>query len=207
MSIMTPPASTSLYRYYDRHGILLYVGITSRGTRRQSEHQDKAWWPYVARQTVEHFPSRESAMAAEAAAIRAHQPPFNTQHNPGRDDMLAAYAAVRDLPAGDVLAAFHALPARRLRLTQVAGAPSLTFRTQIEDAALAAGLHLRAQATRCREHRGPFLTRVVEIRQAGPFALVVCARQRPVEWPYAEAVLRWDTKRHAAWVQSVQVAR
>ena len=36
MSIVTP---TSVYLYYDQHDILIYVGITSRGVRRNIEHK------------------------------------------------------------------------------------------------------------------------------------------------------------------------
>jgi predicted GIY-YIG superfamily endonuclease len=39
---------TSVYQYRDENGLLIYVGITSRGTTRQAEHSAKAeWWPFV----------------------------------------------------------------------------------------------------------------------------------------------------------------
>lgn len=84
---------TSLYRYYDRDGVLLYVGITGRGALRNGEHFSKPWWRHVRRQEVEHFPSRAAALAAESAAIREHQPPFNVQHNSAHADARRAYEA------------------------------------------------------------------------------------------------------------------
>jgi hypothetical protein len=73
---------TSLYRYFDDGGALIYVGITGRGIARNVEHdKTKDWWRFVAHQEVEHFATRRAALAAERAAIEAHRPPFNTQHN------------------------------------------------------------------------------------------------------------------------------
>jgi len=46
VSIYRPGASahrdvpTSLYRYYDKYNVLLYVGITSRGLKRNREHSE-----------------------------------------------------------------------------------------------------------------------------------------------------------------------
>lgn len=85
---------TSVYRYYDRAGLLLYVGITSRGTRRQAEHNaDKEWWPFVTSQDVEHYPARAEAAAREKALIREFRPPFNKLHNPDFANLRALYLA------------------------------------------------------------------------------------------------------------------
>lgn len=87
---------TSLYLYYDRNDLLLYVGITARGVSRNREHNaTKEWWPFVARQEVEHYPSRSAALAAERSAIRAFHPPFNIQHNPGHELARDAYLSLR----------------------------------------------------------------------------------------------------------------
>ena len=68
----------SLYRFYDVEGRLLYVGVTSVGPSRWSDHElHKAWWVHVVRTTVEHFPDRAEALAAERAAIEAEQPIHN----------------------------------------------------------------------------------------------------------------------------------
>lgn len=207
MTMLAPsPDPTSLYVYRDRYGVVIYVGITRRGTSRQQEHHDKAWWPHVTSQAVQHFDSRGAAEVAEREAILTYRPPFNVQHHPGHQEAHAAYLSLLEHgPEADPLARFRELPARRLRLYQLSDTPTLTFRTDLCDVALASGLHLRPP-TRCREHRGPFLTRVTRIDHRGPFALIVCARERYTEWRWAEAVLRWDTKSSSAWVQSVQVA-
>lgn len=73
---------TSVYRYYDQFGVLIYVGITSRGVTRNREHnRDKAWWTYVARQEVDHLPDRAAALSHERRLIEDHRPPYNVQHN------------------------------------------------------------------------------------------------------------------------------
>lgn len=93
MSILAP-SPTSVYRYYDAGNVLLYVGITSRRTSRQAEHNaDKEWWPFVRRQSVDHFPTRQEASAREKTLIRQYRPPFNKQHNPDHESMRALYLA------------------------------------------------------------------------------------------------------------------
>lgn len=74
---------TSVYRYYDKNSILIYVGITSAATGRQRQHNmDKEWWKYVHHQSVEHFPDRAHAHKREVELINKFRPPFNKQHNP-----------------------------------------------------------------------------------------------------------------------------
>lgn len=83
---------TSLYKYYDCDGILLYVGITSRGSARNGEHnKSKSWWQFVDRQTVEHHRSRASAEQRETTLIRKYAPPFNKQQNPDHKAARDAY--------------------------------------------------------------------------------------------------------------------
>lgn len=72
---MTP---TTLYRLYDGDGDLLYVGIAGNPGRRFEQHRkDKPWWRSVAITRLEHFDTREEAMAAELEAIRAENPRHN----------------------------------------------------------------------------------------------------------------------------------
>lgn len=79
----TTPTPTSLYKYYDRDGVLLYIGITGRGMTRNSEHnKTKPWWKFVASQKVEHFSTRKEAAIRERHLIRKMAPPFNKQMNP-----------------------------------------------------------------------------------------------------------------------------
>lgn len=85
---------TSVYRYYDSIGILIYVGITRQGMGRNTQHNGKAeWWPFVARQEVDHFPTRGAAAMREKELIRSHRPPFNKQHNHAHGQMREAYLA------------------------------------------------------------------------------------------------------------------
>lgn len=126
MDIVTPSDPTSVYRYYDRAGLLLYVGITARATKRQREHNgDKEWWQFVTTQEVEHYPTRIQAAGREKSLIREFRPPFNRQHNPDHESLRAYYlAAGPALPAKSDAAtlspkeAFHAAHGK-VPLTQI----------------------------------------------------------------------------------------
>lgn len=83
--------ATTVYRYYDVNNILLYVGVTSRGAKRNAEHFSKVWWKYVSRQEMAHYADRRTALAEERKLIASHQPPFNTQLNQSSDASRAAY--------------------------------------------------------------------------------------------------------------------
>lgn len=88
---------TSVYRYYDRAGVLIYVGITKQGTGRNAQHNAHAeWWPFVASQEVEHHATRSLAMERERDLIRRFSPPFNKQHNRNHE---VAYKAYNAMPA------------------------------------------------------------------------------------------------------------
>jgi hypothetical protein len=71
---------TILYRAFDRDGRLLYVGITKDFHLRQNHHKLHRMWAQEAIWTLESYPSRELALAAEAVAIRSEHPLFNVQH-------------------------------------------------------------------------------------------------------------------------------
>lgn len=74
-----------LYRFYDKGGVLLYVGITSVGPSRWSEHRrNRPWWHESKSATIEHFATREEAEAAERHAIRTEMPLYNKVHSTGR---------------------------------------------------------------------------------------------------------------------------
>ena len=84
--------ATSVYKYFDKNGVLLYVGITGRGASRNSEHnKSKEWWQYVTRQEVVHYTTRRAALNIERQLIQQHRPPFNVQHNPGHAETRDAY--------------------------------------------------------------------------------------------------------------------
>lgn len=88
MAESTKPCT--VYQYFGVGGQLLYVGITERGVRRAHEHADlKHWWELAVGCTLEHFATRDEALAREADLIRRFRPPFNQQHNPERALPLA----------------------------------------------------------------------------------------------------------------------
>ncbi len=88
--LLNPPKpyrldGTTLYRYFDAEGALLYVGITNHAVLRALQHSKfSRWWPSVRSATFEHFPAREEAIAAETLAIRAERPPYNVVGQPDR---------------------------------------------------------------------------------------------------------------------------
>jgi predicted GIY-YIG superfamily endonuclease len=66
---------TALYRLYDANNALLYLGITWDPDWRMKGHLlDKEWMHLVVRRTVEWYPDRPSALAAEAAATETEKP-------------------------------------------------------------------------------------------------------------------------------------
>ncbi|MFF8659494.1 GIY-YIG nuclease family protein [Streptomyces huasconensis] len=76
------PVPTALYRLRNKRRELLYVGVSNDLAWRWRSHAaDKEWWPQVATRSIEWFPTRSHALAAEALAIRAEQPLHNVHHN------------------------------------------------------------------------------------------------------------------------------
>lgn len=71
---------TALYRLFDLADQLLYVGIAYNPADRWLAHESNAWWPDVARDSIEWHPSRELAAAAEVAAIQTELPLHNRAH-------------------------------------------------------------------------------------------------------------------------------
>jgi predicted GIY-YIG superfamily endonuclease len=100
MSSLTEPAA-SVYRYYDENNVLLYVGYTTQGPKRNHQHaSDKTWWPFVARQEVDHYETVDEAKKQEVQLIRHYRPPFNKQHNPDSDSMAESYLRMAVMPFG-----------------------------------------------------------------------------------------------------------
>jgi predicted GIY-YIG superfamily endonuclease len=72
---------TALYRLFDAKNTLLYIGISKRfGVRWQQHAKVQPWWPQVDHQTVHWHPDRETAEAAEVAAIKSERPLHNVMH-------------------------------------------------------------------------------------------------------------------------------
>lgn len=73
-----PARATTLYRFYDGAGHLLYVGVTGMPESRFKAHgKSKPWWQNVTTARLEHFGSRREALTAEAVAIRDENPVHN----------------------------------------------------------------------------------------------------------------------------------
>lgn len=74
-------ARTAVYRLYDQSGVLLYVGISDKPTRRWTQHESgKPWYSEVHTSTVEWHPNREAALWHERRAIRIEGPRYNVEH-------------------------------------------------------------------------------------------------------------------------------
>lgn len=90
---LVPTGHTSLYRFFNAKGELLYVGITGTLPRRFREHEEsKLWWFECERVTVQHFATREAAAIAEIDAIRGECPRYNVVYAQRSASALAAAA-------------------------------------------------------------------------------------------------------------------
>lgn len=75
------PLSCALYRLRSIEEALLYVGIAGDPRARFKQHAvDKDWWHAVWEWSVEWFPNRETAEAAEKSAIETERPMFNSAY-------------------------------------------------------------------------------------------------------------------------------
>lgn len=67
-----------LYRIYDDHGKLLYVGATTNPALRYSaHHHSQPWWDDAAEIKLEHLDSAEELTSAELFAIETEAPEYN----------------------------------------------------------------------------------------------------------------------------------
>lgn len=91
-----PEQPNCIYRFYDRDGQLLYVGVTADiGGRWKTHSKTKPSWRQVASATIEHFDSRAEALEAEEVAIRAERPAWNITYNVGRPPRQREVSAQR----------------------------------------------------------------------------------------------------------------
>lgn len=73
---------TELYRYFDKEGDLLYIGISLNSVARQAQHKMASfWYKEAVRVEIERHGSREDALLAERTAIKEEGPKHNIQHN------------------------------------------------------------------------------------------------------------------------------
>lgn len=81
---------TQLYRYFDKDGNLLYIGISSNAIARLGQHgRDKTWFNEIANITVEYISDRKSAYIAEANAIYNEKPKYNKTHKSEKQKTIA----------------------------------------------------------------------------------------------------------------------
>jgi predicted GIY-YIG superfamily endonuclease len=76
-------AVTHVYRAYAKDGRLLYVGCTDTFERRVMQHASQgSLWIHMAESfSIEYYPTRKAALAAEAEAIRSEWPLYNIDHS------------------------------------------------------------------------------------------------------------------------------
>lgn len=198
---------TSLYRYYDQHGLLLYIGVTQRGVQRMNEHHvNSEWWPYIDHSEIVHFHNREYALQSERREIEKYLPFFNRQYN-------ASYPLGRDIYMSMVngpwkmtpFERFQALPRRRLPLIAVDG-DTLTFESHITDASVTRWLHIRDKdRVRAVTSKGKLTTLVTGV-EPGSRARIICHKKLDKECVRsASAHLGWDQDEFKPFVRSVQV--
>jgi hypothetical protein len=79
---------TTLYRFYDEDGALLYVGVTNNTKDRFGHHKAYSdWWDLATTHTLEQFGTRQEALKAEERAILTESPIHNVlrpETNPRR---------------------------------------------------------------------------------------------------------------------------
>lgn len=72
------PRPHAVYRFYDKDGILLYVGVSYKVLHRLDHHKStKDWFWKITRIELEWFPSWGPAAGAEVRAILAENPVHN----------------------------------------------------------------------------------------------------------------------------------
>lgn len=76
---------TAVYRFHDKAGTVIYVGISNNPVVRWQAHAaDKPWWSDVVTREIEWFPTRQEAEREEARLIGALAPLWNRA--PGMPD-------------------------------------------------------------------------------------------------------------------------
>lgn len=72
----------SVYVAVAEAGLVLYVGMTSRGLGRVFEHSMRSWWPITRELRMFHVETEEEARELEADCIRTYLPMFNVNSRP-----------------------------------------------------------------------------------------------------------------------------
>ncbi|MYS74483.1 GIY-YIG nuclease family protein [Streptomyces sp. SID5926] len=75
---LDPNRATAVYRFFDRQGRLMYVGIAYDPAERWKHHAAKTrWWKDTADNTIEWYDTRAEAERAEKVALRYEKPIYN----------------------------------------------------------------------------------------------------------------------------------
>lgn len=75
-----------VYRVYDVHDQLIYVGCTRNLVVRLRAHELNSWWAYQAVKVVAKvYPDKWAGLIAERSAIRAEKPRWNLFHRGARE--------------------------------------------------------------------------------------------------------------------------
>lgn len=70
--------TTALYRHYNTHGQLLYIGISLSAINRTKLHSYKApWYEQISHIKIEKLPTRKAALEAEKMAVKNERPLHN----------------------------------------------------------------------------------------------------------------------------------
>lgn len=102
-NIVSEAVATALYRHFDKDGALLYVGISLSPTYRLSQHRDASrWFSRIADIKIEWHDSREAALEAERAAIKAETPEFNIVHNRNIPEVAGIIERIADESRADL---------------------------------------------------------------------------------------------------------
>ncbi len=100
-----PAPHCFVYRVWDTHGRLAYVGIAENFERRWLQHVHLSWWmgEITVRLVVVHgYRSRAEARQVEAAAINEEKPVFNTNRETAAyERFLELYDLGSDRPIDD----------------------------------------------------------------------------------------------------------
>lgn len=78
----TNATKTTLYRHYNKEGILLYVGVSLSSLQRLGQHSNNAhWFNSITDIKMKSYASRDIALKKEKEAIISEQPLYNIRHN------------------------------------------------------------------------------------------------------------------------------
>jgi len=108
---------TAVYRLFAVDDTLLYVGVGREfGVRWERHAKTQPWWPHVDHQTVQWYPGREDALAAEDQAIKSERPVYNIAGSPWiggiKDDGTGFFVITKPVKLAPAKAAhLDALPA------------------------------------------------------------------------------------------------